>query len=144
MFILKEQVFIAASDETVYQAVTRLQDYAQWNPWVTHCTNGDAGEGELSEVTVHLGRKTMKVFHKIVEKTPNSRFVWCDTGWFTAFAFGQRERNIRPVEGGVDFEVILSIRGPLTFLTRWLFQKGLTDGLRAETLALKAYCEKNS
>ncbi len=142
MFVLKETTFIQSSDEVVYNAVSQLDTYQQWNPWVIHCTNGDAGVGEFSDVTVRLGNKTMRVKHEIVERTPYSRFVWCDTGWFTVFAFGQRERNIRVMEGGVDYEVILTITGPLSFVAKWMYGKQLEAGLRDETRGLKEYCEQ--
>lgn len=141
---LEEQEFIKATDEAVYKALTNLTHYNQWNPWVIECSEGLVDEGKLTEVTVRLGKKTMKVKHKIVTLQPNSRFVWCDTGWFTLFAFGQRERTIESCEGGVNYQVTLKVTGVLAFVAQWLYKKDLIAGLKAESQALKRYCEEKS
>ncbi|MCY4045811.1 MAG: SRPBCC domain-containing protein [Cellvibrionales bacterium] len=141
MYIEKQQL-IKATDEKVYQILTDLKNYHRWNPWVIDCSDGMINEGELTEVTVKLGKKTMKVKHKIVTLKPHSRFVWCDTGWFTLFAFGQRERTIEPCEGGVNYKVILKVTGPLAFVASLLYKKDLIHGLTQETQALKQWCEK--
>lgn len=141
MFIIQREIFIKASAETVYEAVSQLDCYQYWNPWVIHCTNGDAAVGEYSLVQVKLGKKLMKVKHRIVERTPYKRFVWCDTGWFTLFAFGQRARNIHSCEQGVNYQIELKITGLLAFVAKFLYSKILEQGIAAETDALKCYCE---
>lgn len=37
----------------------------------------------------------MTVRHKVITMQPNEHFAWCDMGWFTRFAYGERSRYIR-------------------------------------------------
>lgn len=142
MFTIQKKAFIQASAQEVYQAVSQLDTYQLWNPWVIHCTNGNAKVGEFSQVQVKLGHKLMSVKHKIIERSPYRRFVWCDTGWFTWFAFGQRARDIETCDNGVNYTVELTITGPLAFIAKWLYCSQLNEGLDAETAGLKVFCER--
>ena len=102
-------------------------------------------EGDMSRaeeiLRVKLGSRTMQVKHKILEMHPGRRFVWCDTGWFTAVAFGQRARTLAPVGDAVHYRVELSVRGPLAWLARLIHGNALKAGLQAETAALKQQAE---
>ena len=142
MFEIIKKVIINASASSVYQTVSQLDHYHHWNPWVIECDN-NAGASELTTVTVKLGKKTMKVKHKVLIREPNSRFVWCDTGWFTLFAYGERHRRIAEENGNTLYTVTLRVTGPLAFMAKWLYYRKLVTGLEAETKALKDYVEAN-
>ncbi len=141
MFVITSETLIQADAESVYHLITDLENYAVWNPWVIEAHGQPAVGGALIPVTVKLGAKTMQVKHKILEMQPGRRFVWCDTGWFTAVACGQRARTLKPVGDAVHYRVELSVRGPLAWLARRLHGNALKAGLQAETAALKKLAE---
>jgi hypothetical protein len=67
--------------------------------------------------------------------------VWCDLGWFTKLAYGERGRYIRRQGDAVHYRVELNITGPLAWLVKWQMEPTLKQGIEAETLALKQRAE---
>lgn len=141
MFTIVSNAHIQADAATVYRLLIELKHYHSWNPWIIEASGEPQVGGPLISVAAKLGKQVLRVQHKIVEMQPNQRFVWCDTGWFTIFAFGQRTRTLSPSANGVNYRVELSISGPLAFLVRFWHGAALQAGLASETQALKHCAE---
>jgi uncharacterized protein YndB with AHSA1/START domain len=141
MLKLTSETRIAAPPAAVFEAMTDLDGYARWNPWNVRGA-GRAVEGELVDITVKLGRRTPHVRHRILEVKPHERFQWCDVGWFTRVAYGQRTRTLQPDGDGVRYHVELTVSGPLAWLVKWQMGRDLERGLAEETAALKKFVEK--
>ena len=141
MLKVEEEMVIAAPAETVFKTITALEAYREWNPWIIEA-EGTPQEGQLVRVISQLGKKKMQVYHRILTHKPYTEFRWCDTGWFTVFAYGQRARFLETLpQGGVRYRVELTITGIFSWLVKWLFGKSLASGLKAETEALKKRAE---
>ena len=141
MFKIKHTVEIDASVNLVFQVVSEIENYHRWNPWNIHCTNGPAKPGTTTEVTAVMGGKTMKLQHRILEVIPDEQFKWCDTGWFTIFAYGERARYVEEKDEGCHYRVELVVTGPLSFVAEKLYGEEINRCMRQETIALKEYCE---
>jgi hypothetical protein len=143
MWKLSEAIAIDAPPAVVYDVIADLGSYDQWNPWIIRAS-GRAEEGKVIRVTARLGSRRMKVQHRILIARPGEAFRWCDLGWFTRLGYGERDRTLEPRNGGqaTGYRVELSITGVGTRLVQALFGRGLADGLRAETEALKARAEQ--
>jgi uncharacterized protein YndB with AHSA1/START domain len=139
--ILAEHIAIDAPPETVYRAITDFGRYAEWNPWVCEAA-GRADEGEVVRIAVKLGSRKTRVRHRILTHRPSAEFCWCDLGWFTALAYGERARHLDPsAGGGTAYRVELRVTGPAVRLVEKRLGRALADGLRAETQALKRRAE---
>jgi hypothetical protein len=142
MWKRSEAIAIEAPPEVVYDVIADLGSYDQWNPWIIRAS-GRAEEGKVVRVTARLGARRMKVQHRILIARRGEAFRWCDLGWFTRLAYGERDRVLSPRSGGqgTDYRVELSVSGIGTRLVQGLLGRALADGLRAETWALKGRAE---
>jgi uncharacterized protein YndB with AHSA1/START domain len=133
---------INAKPEHVFAAITGFKAYSQWNPWLVKA-EGECQTGEDIVVDVVFGKRIQQYHHKILKIDRPNVFHWCDKGWFTIFAYGDRLRTCVPVAGGTEYTVVLSITGPLSFLVEWLFGEHLAEGMTRETAALKQFVEQS-
>jgi uncharacterized protein YndB with AHSA1/START domain len=141
MLQLSEQVVIDAPPEKVFDVIADFGRYAQWNPWVCEAA-GEAREGEIVRVKARLGSTTARVRHRVLTSRRAAEFRWCDLGWFTALAYGERARFIEPAPGGgARYRVELRITGVAARLVQALYGRALASGLKAETDALKQRAE---
>ncbi|MGY8775887.1 SRPBCC domain-containing protein [Spongiibacter tropicus] len=135
------ELHINADAEAVYAAIADFNSYSQWNPWLIQA-GGVCAEGELVDVTVRLGRRVMSVQHKVLETVPGRVLRWCDLGWFTKAAYGERCRTIEPLAtGGVRYRNELPVTGPLAWLAHLFTGRALQQGMQAENEALKRFVE---
>ena len=141
MLTIQEQTIVNASSDTVFNVITELETYKEWNPWIVEAS-GIPDEGQLIEVKVKMGAKIISAQHRILVSKPNIEFRWCDVGWFTRLAYGERARFIKPLaNGGVEYRVDLTVTGFLWWFVKLVYGKSLETGLQAETNALKERAE---
>jgi uncharacterized protein YndB with AHSA1/START domain len=141
MLKLVEETTIHAPPADVFRVMTDFERYAEWNPWIREA-RGAASEGEVVAVKVKLGKATTSVKHRVLEIVPGVALRWCDMGWFTAIAYGERARRLEPLPGGdVAYRVELRVTGIGWRLVRALYGRALEAGMREETAALKQRAE---
>ncbi len=141
MLKFQEQLEISASPETVFCVITDFGSYKEWNPWIV-AADGPLEEGKLINVKAKMGNKVLRVRHRILTIKPFSEFCWCDVGWFTQFAYGQRKRFIEPLKnGGVKYSVQLTVTGPAGRIVKFIYGRYMEKGLKSETHALKKQAE---
>ena len=142
MLNLTYSTTINADPQTVYNILTDLPSYADWNPWNFAARGEAVVGGPLVEVDVRLGSRVMTVKHRILVTAEPRVFQWCDTGWFTSLVYGQRTRYIDPCpEGGVEYRVEILLAGVLAPVAQAFFGKHMDEGMAAETEALKKRAE---
>jgi hypothetical protein len=96
----------------------------------------------LVDVKVKMRAKIMSVQHRILISKPNKEFRWCDVGWFTRLAYGERARYIKSLANeGVEYRVELTVTGLFSWFVKLIYGKSLEAGLKAETNALKERAE---
>ncbi len=142
MYILKNETFIQAPANTVYDILVDVERYSQWNPWNIAGEGTPAINGPLIKISAKLGKHIMTVKHKILTMERGRAFVWCDTGLFTYFTMGKRSRFLAPQAEGVHYQVQLELSGPLVWFTRLMFEKFIIAGMENETQALKKRAEE--
>lgn len=136
MFKLVEEMAIAAAPERVFDVITDFNAYAYWNPWVVRAEGRAVEDGEVV-VRVKLGARFMNVHHRVLTVRPGVEFRWCDKGWFTALAYGQRARFLEARAGGTHYRVELTVSGIMAGFVGKTMGRALREGLVAETMALK-------
>ncbi len=141
MQIFSETIEIDAPDHLVYEVIADLPHYREWNPWIYHA-EGQATPGGRVVVKMRMLGKERCFDHRVLSTQPPHTFHWCDVGWFTALAYGDRLRKIeRIADDKCRYQVDLRIKGVAEHLTRWLLGNALAQGMRQETFALKARAE---
>ena len=141
MLTIQEQTIVNASPETVFNIITDLGRYEEWNPWIVKAS-GTVEEGRLIKVKAKMGDRIISVQHRILISKPNIEFRWCDVGWFTKFAYGERSRFMKSLaNGGVEYRVDLTVTGFLWWFVKLVYGKSMEAGLKAETNALKERAE---
>jgi hypothetical protein len=140
MFKVACETVIRAKPETIFGLISDVQRYAEWNPFNVK-GKGTVEEGNTITITAQLGKRRLDVNHKILVKRPNERLIWCDLGWFTALAYGERARYLDARADGVHYRVELVITGPLAWFVKYQMHHALQSGMQAETDALKRVAE---
>lgn len=141
MVKLVEEIAIDANPQQVFDVITDFSAYARWNPWVVRA-EGDAREDGAVVVRAKLGARVIKVHHRILVFRPGVEFRWCDKGWFTALAYGQRARFLEARGAGTHYRVELTVTGLMAGFVGKTMGRALREGLLAETVALKKRVEE--
>ncbi len=137
-----EERIIAASAESVWDIIADLENYHQWNPWIYHA-QGSTKPGEFLTVSARFGKQGGTYTHKMVAAERPVLFHWCDVGWFTAFADGERIRHITPIDAShCKYRVELHVTGVAAGLADRFYGGFMRGGLKAETDGLAAHAEK--
>lgn len=134
--IYTEERTIGADCSTVYRVITDFAAYPQWNPWIV-AVAGKPVPGSQVTATVKSLHSHYRVRHRVLVAEAPLRFSWCDSGWFTFLARGERRRLLTPLPGGgCHYHCELHISGPLASLVDALFGHAMRSGLAAEAEAL--------
>ena len=72
---LRTEIIIQASPEKVWQTLTNLDKYPEWNPFIHHAI-GKAKVGEKVDITFRSGSKEMTLHCVIVKAAPNQELCW--------------------------------------------------------------------
>lgn len=72
---LKTEIEIQASPDKVWQILTDLDKYPEWNPFIHHAI-GKAKAGEKVDITFQSGEKQMTLHCKVLEVKPNKELCW--------------------------------------------------------------------
>jgi len=126
---------IAAPPDVVYAVIADIASYATWNPWLLRA-EGSSQVGGKIRIDVKMGKRTMRIAHRMLTAVPGERFAWCDLGWFTVFASGRRLRWIEPTPEGSRLFHRIVLFGPFAHLAWRLHGDHIREGMTAETRAL--------
>ena len=132
---------IAAAPEVVWQVLTDLPAYPEWNPY-SQRVEGTLRVGERVRVEAHLGGEVRSVENLVTRIEPPHTLCWASQGWYARLARGTRCRNLEPIPGGgtrLRHHEVMD--GPLAWLIERLYRPRIEAGLREEDGALAAAAE---
>lgn len=72
---LRTEIEIQATPEKVWQVLTELDKYPEWNPFIYQAV-GKARVGEKVDITVRSGSKEMTLHCTVVIAEPNQELCW--------------------------------------------------------------------
>ena len=72
---LRTEIEIQARPDQVWQVLTSLDRYPEWNPFITLAA-GNAKVGETVDITVRSATKEMKLHCVVVRVEPNKELCW--------------------------------------------------------------------
>jgi hypothetical protein len=113
---LRTEIEIQASPEQVWQVLTDLNKYPEWNPFIHHAI-GQARAGEKVEITFRSGSKEMTLHCTVIKVEPNRELCWKYHVILPAFFQGEHSFLIEP--GGdnrvrfIDRETFTGLLVPL-------------------------------
>jgi uncharacterized protein YndB with AHSA1/START domain len=72
---LRTEIEIQASPEKVWQVLTDLDKYPEWNPFIHHAV-GTAKMGKKVDITFRSGSKDMTLHCTVIREEPNRELCW--------------------------------------------------------------------
>lgn len=139
---ITRQCYIDCPPEAVFAVLCDFTAYAQWNPWIV-AAQGACTSGAKVAVKAKLAKRVGQYQHRILRIEAPYRLHWCDVGWFTHFAYGERKRELVAQGAGTNYTVTLTVSGCLSGLVNLLYGQALEKGMTEETQALKQWVEKS-
>ena len=140
--VYRVETAIAAEPARIWQLLTDLPGYENWNPWVVRA-QGQAAPGAEVRVQVMLGSHRMSAQHIVLTVEPEREFCWKDAGWNSWFVYGQRCRTLtRNADGTVLVTNELRLEGALSGVASLAMGKAMRDGMAAENAALREHAER--
>lgn len=134
------EVEIRAPPEVVWEVMTDLDAYSEWNPWVLSAS-GPVIEGQALRAEVALNDGTRRVGHTITVVDEHATFCWQDRGAFTLLAKGWRCRTLEPVGWKTAYRMELQVVRPMAGFVERRYGESLRAGAEAEAAALAERAE---
>lgn len=72
---LRTEIEIQATPDKVWQVLTSLDKYPEWNPFIHHAI-GKAKVGEKVDITFKSGSKDMTLHCTVIRAEPNQELCW--------------------------------------------------------------------
>ncbi len=69
------EIELQATPEKVWQVITSLDKYPEWNPFIHHAI-GKAEVGEKVDITFKSGAKEMTLHCTVIKSEPNRELCW--------------------------------------------------------------------
>jgi hypothetical protein len=113
---LRTEIEIQASPEKVWQILTDLDKYPDWNPFIHHAT-GKAKVSEKVDITFRSGSKDMTLHCTVIKAEPNRELCWKYHVILPGLWSGEHSFTIEPIGAGqvrfIDKEIFTGLLIPL-------------------------------
>jgi hypothetical protein len=140
---LSTEIEIQATPDKVWQVLTSLDQYPEWNPFI-HQAIGKAEQGEKVDIMVRSGAKETRLHCTVIKVEPNQELRWKYHVALPLLFSGEHSFIIEQIEGNkirfIDREIF----------NGWLVSSQAKDidtnsrqGFEAMDKALKARAEQN-
>jgi hypothetical protein len=140
---LRTEIDIQATPEKVWQILTNLDQYPQWNPFIHHAV-GTAKVGEKVDITFRSGSKEMTLHCTVIKVEPNKKLCWKYHVILPALFSGEHSFVIEPIENNrvrfIDREIF---NGLLVSSQAKDIDTNSKRGFEAMDKALKARAEQD-
>ncbi|MBA3489621.1 MAG: SRPBCC domain-containing protein [Longispora sp.] len=141
--VIYTQVVVVAADRAhVWRLFTDFSTYKDWNPFVLRVEGEAVVGGELRLKTRLSSNITVKLKHRVSVLDYEKKFCWDNAGLPALFASAHQCLTLESMSEDkvlVKQEVIMD--GGLINTADALMGRRLTNGVAAETAALKRYAE---
>jgi len=140
---LRTEIEIQTTPDKVWQVLTNLDQYPEWNPFIHHAI-GKAQVGEKVDITFRSGSKEMALQCTVIKAEPNKELCWKYHVILPLLFSGEHSFIIEPVESNkvrfIDREIF---NGLLVSSQAKDIDTNSRQGFEAMDKALKARVEKN-
>ncbi len=140
---LRTEIIIEASPEKVWNALTNLEKYPEWNPFICHAI-GKAEAGKTVDIDFQPDSKGLKLHCTVVTAEPNRELCWKYYFILPIVFRGEHSFTIEPIGDNqvrfIDKEIF---NGWLVPLQAKDIDTNSKRGFEAMDRALKARAEQN-
>lgn len=113
---LRTEILVQATPERMWQIITELDKWPDWNPFIHHAI-GQAEVGKKVDITVASPGKDMTLHCVVTGVDPNHSLSWKYHVGLPALFQGEHSFTIEPVGGGqvrfIDREIFNGLMVPL-------------------------------
>jgi uncharacterized protein YndB with AHSA1/START domain len=139
---IEHRVIIHAPANVVWQVLTALERYPEWNRYATEAQGTLEAGGEV-EIVARLGNSTQRVKNRVLEIIPEQKLCWVSMNWYQFLVRGTRCRYLEAQPDGTTFFLEReTMKGPVARIVVGLMHEQLAAGLQAECESLKAEAER--
>jgi hypothetical protein len=139
---IEHQVIIHAPAQLVWQVLTTLERYGEWNRYSPEAHGTLTASGEV-EIVARLGNSTQRVNNRVLEIIPEQKLCWVSLNWYQFLVRGTRCRFMEAQpDGSTLFLERETMQGPFARIVVGLMREQLAAGLQAECESLKAEAER--
>lgn len=143
MKTVEASIEIAAPPERVWEAISDLESFSRWNPFMTRAAGELVVGAQLSITIEPPGGKPMNFKPKVLEVERNRRLRWIGRLLLPGLFDGEHLLEVEPVDGDrARFTQSERFSGILTWLSGKLFTR-TEAGFEAMNAALKERCERS-
>ena len=141
-FVIEKSLQIAAPPEVVWEVITDLARYGEWNPFVVACQS-TLKPGDPIDLQVKLMAKPQRQVEWMLENEPQRKLAYRMKPVPAGALSSYRSHELEPAAGGTRYRSYFRLQGWLMPLVRGLLGSkleagfaGMTDGIhrRAEAL----------
>ena len=144
-FLLHTEIEIAASPETVWQVLTEVSAYPEWNPFIRSLTGNLSGGEKLSVFLQPEGGSGMRFKPTVLSCIKNRELTWLGRLWVKGLFDGEHRFEIEDRGNGtVLFRQSERFTGLLVSLLKKSLQTGTKNGFEAMNRKLKERAESFS
>ena len=142
MRTIETSIVVAAPAAVVWDVLTDLERYAEWNPFVLEAA-GEAAVGAQLRVRIRPeGGRTMTLRPTVTAVDAGRCFAWLGRLWGVPGLFeGAHRFELEPVDGGTRLVHAEDFRGMLVPLMTGSLEKGSRAGFEAMNAALARRAE---
>lgn len=141
-FVIDQTIEINASAETVWQVLTDLPRYGEWNPFCLECRS-TLKPGETIVMTVQLTSKPQQVVEFINEHVPGRRFAYNMKPVALGALASLRSHDVEALgPARARYRSYFKLSGWMMPLVKALFGQKLVHGFGAMTKAVGQRAEQ--
>lgn len=142
MFVIDSTVEINAPAETVWQVITDLPRYGEWNPFCL-AASSSLQPGDTIEMTVQLTARPQQVIEVMREFVPGRRFAYSMKPAPMGALSSLRSHDVEPLgPGRARYRSYFQLKGWLMPLVRALLGRKLEHGFGGMTTAVARRSEQ--
>lgn len=132
---------VAASPAIVWEVLTDLESYPQWNRYSPK-VSGRVAVGEAVWVEAHLDNEVQRVENFVLSAIPQRELCWQSADWYGFLARGTRCRWLtRTADGNTTMVHHEVMRGPLAWLIAWRYRDRIERGLQLVNASVASRAE---
>ncbi len=140
-YVIDSERTIAAPLAVVWDVLTDLPRYGEWNPFCIECRS-TLKPGDPIDMRVRLRSRPQSQRETIFEHVPNEYFCYgLDGGWLKAITSNRCQRLTAIDAQHTLYQSHFELSGWLMPLVRGLFRKNLEDGFRTMADGVKRRAE---
>jgi uncharacterized protein YndB with AHSA1/START domain len=140
-FVIDRSVTIQAPPEVVWEVLTDLPRYREWNPFCLECAS-TLQPGDEIHMKVNLTGKPQEVHEVMQELVPGRRFAYHMKPIPLGALASLRSHDVEPAPAGTRYRSYFELRGWLRPLVLALYGARLEEGFAAMTAAVASRAEK--